>query len=153
MSRLILRSLLLIALAVSFASFASAAEPSAAAKALIQLDDEWSKAAATRDADKVASYYAEDGIAYPPSAPVAMGKAAAKSVWASYFAEPSFAISWKTTHAEVNGNLGFTSGTYEASWKGADGNTATEKGKYLCVWKKEKGAWKAIHDMWNTDAK
>ena len=29
-----------------------------------------------------------------------------------------------------------------------------EKGKYVCTWRKEKdGTWKAIHDIWNTDAK
>ena len=27
-------------------------------------------------------------------------------------------------------------------------------GKYVCTWKKQKGGtWKAIHDIWNTDAK
>jgi hypothetical protein len=34
------------------------------------------------------------------------------------------APSWKTTHAEVTGNLGHTA-----------------------------GAWKAVHDMWSSDAK
>ena len=53
-----------------------------------------------------------------------------------------------------NGDLGFTAGTYEDSVKGPDGKTVNEKGKYLCVWKKQKdGTWKAIHDMWNADSK
>lgn len=131
-------------------------DPDADAKLLTKLDDDWSKAAATKDADRVASFYAEDAIAYPPNEPVAKGKAAAKKVWASYFAEKTFAISWKTTHAEVakSGDLGFTSGTYEDSYTGPDGKTVHETGKYLCVWKKQKdGSWKAIHDMWNSDAK
>jgi len=127
---------------------------SAEAKALAKLDDDWSSAAATRDADRVASFYAEDAVAYPPNEPVAVGRAAAKKVWAAYFAEPSFTISWKTTHAEVTGNLGFTAGTYEDSFKGPDGKVVDEKGKYLCVWKKQgDGTWKAIHDMWNADSK
>lgn len=124
------------------------------AKALAQLDDEWSKAAGTKDAERVASFYAEDAIAYPPNAPAAVGRAAAKKVWAAYFADPSFKISWKTTHAGISGELGFTAGTYEDSFKGPDGKLVTEKGKYVCTWKKDKGgAWKAIHDIWNTDAK
>ena len=128
----------------------------ASAKALAKLDDDWSKAAATKDADRVASFYAEDAIAYPPNEPLAAGRAAAKKVWASYFAEKTFSISWKTTHAEVSksGELGFTSGTYEDSFTGTDGKLVSEKGKYLCVWKKQKdGTWKAVHDMWNADAK
>ena len=133
-----------------------AVDVEAMAKNLTQLDDDWSKAAGTKDVDRVASFYAEDAIAYPPSAPIAVGQAAAKQVWASYFADSTFAISWKTDHAAVakSGDLGFTAGTYEASWKGADGNPAVEKGKYLCNWKKmPDGSWKAIHDMWNADSK
>jgi ketosteroid isomerase-like protein len=124
------------------------------AKALAKLDDDWSAAAGTRDAKRVASFYADDAIAYPPSAPMAVGKAAAEKVWAGAFADPTYNLSWKTSHAEVVGALGYTSGTYEDSYKGPDGKTVRGTGKYLCVWKKQKdGSWKALHDMWNTDAK
>ena len=127
------------------------------AKVLAKLDDDWSKAAATKDSDRVASFYAEDAIAYPPDEPVAVGRAAAKKIWAAYFAIPNFSISWKTVHAEVSkgGDLGFTAGTYEASFTTDPNNKlVVEKGKYLCTWKKQSdGTWKAIHDIWNTDAK
>lgn len=129
---------------------------SAKAKMLIKLDDDWSAAAVARDVDRVASFYADDAIAYPPSEPVAVGRAAAKKVWATYFADPTFSISWKTLHAEVSksGELGYTTGTYEASYKGHDGKPVAEKGKYLCTWKLQGDrTWKAIHDMWNTDAR
>ena len=145
------------ALAVLFSGLpVLAADMDAKAKVLVKLDDDWSKAAATRDADRVASFYAEDAIAYPPNAPVANGRAAAKKVWASYFADATFSISWKAVHAEMakSGDLGVTGGTYEASFKGPDGKQVTEKGKYVTTWKKQKdGAWKASHDIWNADAK
>lgn len=144
----------LLCAALAAVPFALSGDMDANAKALARLDDDWSAAAATRDAAKVASFYADDALAYPPNEPVAVGKAAAQKVWAAYFAEPSFRISWKTTHAEVNGDLGFTSGSYEDSFKGPDGKLVQEKGKYLCVWKKQKdGSWKAIHDMWNADSR
>src|SRR5215467_12739463 len=65
---------------------------------------------------------------------------AADIVWASYFALPSFAISWKTTHAGVSksGDMGYTSGTYQDSYADADGKTVRETGKYVCVWAKQK---------------
>jgi ketosteroid isomerase-like protein len=151
----------LFAAAVAFAvvvpaSSALAAGIDANAKALAKLDDDWSKVAATKDAERVASFYAEDAIAYPPNEPMTIGRSAAKKVWAAYFADPSFTISWKTVHAGVSksGDLGFTTGTYEDSYKGADGKLVTEKGKYVCIWKKQKdGSWKAIHDTWNSDSK
>lgn len=131
-------------------------DPDAEAKALVQLDDDWAKAAARRDVDRVTSFYAEDAIAYPPSQPMAIGKAAARKVWADYLCDSSFTISWKTAHSGVakSGDLGFTTGTYEDSYKGPDGKMVNETGKYVCIWKKQAdGSWKAIHDTWNTDSK
>lgn len=131
-------------------------------KTLAKLDDEWSKAAAAKDADRVTSYYVTDSMIYPPNEPMVSGRAGAKKMWAAYFADPNFiSITWKTVHSEVaqSGDLGFTTGTYEFNVKGpaaADGKpaTITEKGKYLCTWRKQAdGAWKVTHDMWNSDAK
>ena len=145
---------LCLALSLAWARPVRAAGIEANAKALVQLDDAWSAAAGKKDLEKVISYYTEDAVVYPPNEPVAVGKAAARKEWASYFAFPEFAISWKTTHAGVTGTLGFTAGTYEDSYKGPDGKTVHETGKYVCVWKKQKdGSWKAIHDIWNTDTK
>jgi ketosteroid isomerase-like protein len=110
---------------------------SADANALTKLDDEWSKVAATKDAEKTVAFYADNAIVYPPSEPVAVGRAAAKKVWATCFALPDLAISWKTTHAEASASsdLGYTTGTYEYTCKGPDGKPVVEKGKYVCIWK------------------
>ena len=145
---------LAVLMSVSCAGGSPSADTSAEAKALAKLDDDWSAAAAAKDAKRVASFYADDAIAYPPNEPMAVGKAGAEKVWAAYFADPTYNISWKTTHSEVTGALGYTAGTYEDSFKGPDGKTISGKGKYVCVWKKQSdGTWKAVHDMWNTDSK
>ena len=145
---------LCLAAALPYARPAQAADIAENAKVLAQIDDAWSAAAQKKDVAKVASYYAEEAVVYPPNEPVVVGRAAATKAWASYFAFPEFAISWKTTHAGVAGALGFTSGTYQDSYKGSDGKSVHETGKYVCVWRKQKdGRWKAIHDIWNTDAK
>lgn len=145
---------LLLPFAVAAADAPATGGMSAGARALAKLDDDWSKAAVARDVERVASFYAEQAMAYPPNEPAATGRAAAKKVWAAYLSDPSFSISWKTTHAEVAGDLGYTAGTYEDSFKGPDGKLVNEKGKYLCVWRKQSdGTWKAVHDMWNSDSK
>lgn len=158
----VLRSMLIVGaafgvlLAASCTSAPKAVDTDAIAKTLTQLDDEWSMVAGTKDAEAVAAFYSDDAIAYPPNEPAAVGKAAAQKVWAAYFADSTFTISWKTDHAgaSASGDLGFTSGTYEDSFQGPLGNRVTEKGKYLCVWAKQKdGTWKAVHDMWNTDSR
>ena len=149
----ILTASLLVAVACSSVP---RADPSAIAQELTRLDEEWNNAAAIRNVDSVASFYADDAIAYPPNEPMAVGKAAARNVWAAYFADSTFSISWKTTHAggSKGGDLGFTTGTYEDFYVGPDGTRVMERGKYVCIWSKQPdGAWKAIHDTWNTDSK
>lgn len=134
---------------------AAAVEFTGEAKVLAQLDDAWSASAGKRDLDLLVSFYADDAVAYPPNDKVASGRAAIRAVWAG-ITDPNYSLSWKATHAGVStgGDLGFTSGTFLETTKGADGNTTTATGKFLCVWKKQKdGSWKGIHDMWNYDAK
>ncbi len=137
-------------------SSAVAADMDASAKVLAKLDDAWSAAAGKRDANLTASYYADNAVLYPPNEPAVVGREAAVKIWTAMLADPTFTLSWKTLHAEVSasGDLGYTTGSYEDSYKGPDGKLVTEKGKYVCVWKKGKdGVWKAIHDTWNSDTK
>lgn len=153
MSILAVAGLLAVLLSVSCAP---AVDTAVIAQELTRLDDDWSKAAAAKDAAQVAAFYAEDAIAYPPNEPVAVGRAAAEKVWAAYFADSMFTISWTTERAEasLSGEMGFTAGTYEDSYMGPDSTMVNEKGKYLCVWEKQAdGSWKATHDMWNVDTK
>ena len=131
MIRFVLATAGLLAVLLPLSSVpARAADMSAEAKALAKLDDDWSAAAATRDAKRVASFYADDAIAYPPNEPAAVGKAAAEKVWAAYFADPSYNLSWKTTHAEVNGatRLHRPARTQD-SFKGPDGKNGSREGK------------------------
>jgi ketosteroid isomerase-like protein len=142
--------------ALLLTSCAPKVDTDAIAKQLTQLDDEWSKSAATKNADTVGSYYATDAIAYPPNEPAVVGRDAATRVWATYFADSTFTISWKTEHAggSKGGDLGYTAGTYEDSYRGADSTMVHEKGKYVCIWARQAdGSWKAVHDIWNSDSK
>ena len=137
-------------------SCAPTVDTDAIAKELTRLDDDWSAAAAAKDIDKVASYYAADANVYPNNSPLAVGRDAARKLWAEGLADSTYTISWKTVHAGASrsGDIGFTAGTYEDSFKEPGGTMVNEKGKYLCVWAKQAdGTWKAIHDIWNTDSK
>lgn len=155
-------ALAVIALTAAAAIFASsnssavaADDTDAIAKMLAGLDDQWSLAAGKRDADLVASFYADNAVAYPPNAPAAYGRAAARDIWAAYFAEPTLKIAWKTNYSQAasSGDIGFTAGAYELTYSDDSGQEIHEVGKYLCTWEKQKdGSWKAVHDMWNADS-
>ena len=125
-------------------------------KDLAKLDEAWSDSSLKRDADLLASFYAEDAAVYPPNDALFVGRPAAKKCWAAAIVDPTYTLSWKTTGAEASkdGDLGFTVGTYEESYRGSDGKMVKNTGKYVCIWKKDSdGKWKACHDIWNQDTK
>jgi ketosteroid isomerase-like protein len=116
--------------------------------ALLALDRDWSQT--TKDMNKFISYYAPDATAHPQGMPSATGSAAIMDAFMKMSAAPGFSLQWTPVRADVGaaGDIGYTVGTYEASMSGA-----TEKGKYVAVWKKQSdGAWKVKEDIFNADA-
>jgi ketosteroid isomerase-like protein len=122
--------------------------------ALKNLDAEWSRAAGGKDLDKTASYYADDALVLPPNMAAINGRQQARGMWQGMFSVPGFGGGWKASKVEVahSGDLGYVTGTYELSETDASGKPATDKGKYLEVWKKQAdGNWKCVVDMFNSD--
>src|SRR5437870_154811 len=115
--------------------------------ALLAADRAWSQTA--KDMNKFVSYFAPDGSFHPQGMPTATGSAAIMDTFMKISAIPGFSIKWNPTKADVSaaGDVGYTVGTYEASMNGA-----TEKGKYVTLWKKQSdGAWKVAEDIFNAD--
>ena len=146
---------LLLLLSLSTACQSRVTDTRAADEATIrQLDDEWSKSVATRDAERVISYYADDAVVMPPNIPTLAGKDAIRTLWRSMLESPLFSGGWKATKVEVaqSGDLAYLSGNYEFKEQDPAGNPITDKGKYLVVWKKQAdGNWKCVANMFNSD--
>jgi ketosteroid isomerase-like protein len=146
--------LLLLALSTACQTQATADTRAADEAALRKLDDEWSKAAGSRDVEKTISYYSDDAVVMPPNIPTLSGKEPIRSLWKSMLDSPSFSGGWKVTKVEVarSGDLAYVSGNYEFNEKDDSGKPITDKGKYLEVWKKQAdGNWKCVADMLSSD--
>jgi uncharacterized protein (TIGR02246 family) len=141
----------IVALVGSMAGFAHAA--SAADEAAIRAQTtNWVKAYNGGDAKAVAALYADDAVLLPPGAPGARGRAAIleyfnKDIAGSKAAGAGFAVN-PQTDVGVSGNMGWESGTYKVTVKGA----VIETGKFLSVYRKKDGKWLYIRDTWNADA-
>lgn len=122
--------------------------------ALRNQDNEWSKAAGTKDVDKTVAFYVDDAVVMPPNSPALTSKEPIRALWKGMLGAPGFSGGWKPTKVEVakSGELGYVTGTYEFKENDAAGKPITDKGKYVEVWKKQAdGTWKCAVDMFSSD--
>ena len=114
--------------------------------ALLEADRAWSET--VKDVDKFVSNFASDATIYAPGMPAVTGTDNIRKTYGEMVSAPGFALSFTPSEAVVakSGDIGYTSGSYEMSMAGA-----TEKGKYVTVWKKDGDAWKVSEDIFNAD--
>jgi uncharacterized protein (TIGR02246 family) len=112
----------------------------------------WEKAYNGGDAKGVAAQYADDSLLLPPGAAGVSGKPAILTYFMQSIAESKaagavFVINPKTD-VGVSGDIGWESGVYKVTVKGA----VVETGKFLSVSRKKDGKWLYLRDTWNADA-
>ncbi len=124
-------------------------------RAIRMVDDATKRAAQAKDANGVVdTWYADDGSALYPNAPICTGKEALRVRWAAMLGIPGFDVDWQMTKVEVSrsGDLAYTPFTYQMTMQGPDGKLIHDWGKGLAVWKKQPdGSWKGEADMFNSD--
>jgi len=59
-------------------------------------DTRWQEAVKARDAERAASFWADDATIYQPNGPAIIGKDAIRAYVAGAFASPDFSINWTT---------------------------------------------------------
>ena len=152
--------LALVALAAGCSSKPPAPPPDtrpADVQAVKDVEAAWIKDTNTKDADKFASYLAEDASGLYPGAGTLNGKAAIKAAFAPYFADPNFSVTWESTRAMASkgGDMVYSQGTYTMTMTNPKNKkkTITDKGKYLTIYSKQAdGSWKVVADTYNSDS-
>ena len=114
--------------------------------------DRWIQLIKAKDAAAIAGLYAEDGAVMPPNAPIGKGRAEIQQTWASLVAMPGFELAIVPDEIVVSssGDMALDRGTYKLS-VAPNGTAQTDTGKYVVVWRKIDGKWKAAADIFNSD--
>ena len=114
--------------------------------------DHWLQLVKAKDASGIAKLYAEDGAVMPPNAPIGKGRAAIEQTWASMMRTPGFDLTFNPEQIVISssGDMALDRGTYTLTVAPA-GTTQTDTGKYVVVWRKIGGDWKAVADIFNSD--
>ena len=114
--------------------------------------DHWLQLVKAKDAASIAQLYADDGAVMPPNAPIGKGRAAIQQTWASMMGTPGFDLTFTPEQILVSasGDMALDRGTYSLKIA-PDGNQQSDTGKYVVVWRKLGGEWKAAADIFNSD--
>lgn len=77
----------------------------------------------------------------------ASGKAEIGAKFDKLYARPGFSLAWHPTFAKVVGDVGMTSGPYEAHRLDAQGQDVRTTGNYVTVWQRQSdGQWRFAWD-------
>src|SRR2546428_7996459 len=143
---------LAVAIAWAAACGGSSSDVDRERQALMARDREWAKG--YRDMETFLSFYAPEGSLYLPGMPVATGRDNIRRAANAFASVPAVAMRWSPTKADVSssGDLGYVTGAYQIARNDPAGKLAAENGKYVEVWKKQNGVWKAMEFIFNPDA-
>ncbi len=110
----------------------------------------------SKDADRIAAHYTDDGSLMVPNAPMMTGKDAIAKGMKDALADPNWSLAMQSVQVEVSrgGDLGYTRGTYVlTATDPASKKVATENGRFVAIFRKQAdGSWKAIQDISNAEA-
>ncbi len=134
------------------ATTAAAVDTAADEQAIRGHVDRWLQLVKAKDAAGISQIYTEDGAVMAPNAPIGKGRAAIQQTWASMMGTPGFDLTFAPEQIVVagSGDMALDRGTYRMTIA-PGGKPQRDTGKYVVVWRKVGGDWKAAADIFNSD--
>ncbi|MEZ4601237.1 MAG: SgcJ/EcaC family oxidoreductase [Syntrophotaleaceae bacterium] len=99
------------------------------------------------DAAGLADLYTENGQVLAPNCDLLTGKKAIQAFWQTLFDMGIKGIKLKTVEVEIHGDTAIEVSNYTVH--GEEGQEF-DRGKYIVIWKQEKGRWKLHRDIYNS---
>ena len=114
--------------------------------------DRWLQLVKAKDDAGISQFYTEAGAVMAPNAPIGKGRAAIQQTWASMMRTPGFDLTFAPEQIVLSrsGDMALDRGTYRLAMAPA-GKPQRDTGKYVVVWRKVGGDWKAAADIFTSD--
>jgi len=120
-------------------------------KAINDNEAQWNQDWQAKDADKIASHYADDAVLMVSGMPPTTGKGAILSSLKGMVADPAISLKFQASRVEVakSGDLAYTQGSYTLTvTDAATRQVVNDHGSYVTTYRKQAdGAWKAVADI------
>jgi ketosteroid isomerase-like protein len=144
-----LRSLVVIFLMFTTAIIASAQQSNPSLRTAIGARaDEFMAVFARGDGAGVAALYSQQAHLFPPNASAIKGRAGIQTFWQGAIDSGLKQIKLEITEVHGMGGMAVEVGTF--SVLGAN-DQVVDTGKYIVVWKRERGKWMLYRDIWNSN--
>ncbi len=114
-------------------------------------NQKWVAAYAKGDAAGVAALYTDGATVLPAGGEMMKGHAAIQKLFAGAIQSGLKIAVLKTVSVEQYGNAVREIGQFTGEAPDAQKNPVSIEGKYVVVWKHEKGGWKLDTDIWNAN--
>jgi len=121
---------------------------------IMQLSKEWSQTVATKDVEKIVSYWADDAFVMQEGQAPLKGKQAIREMVEESFKMPGFNISWQPESVEVSdaGDMAYLIENAQVSFNDSTGKQVSIKNKAVSIWRKQQdGSWKNVVDISTAD--
>jgi uncharacterized protein (TIGR02246 family) len=120
-------------------------------KAINEIEAQWNKDWAAKDADKIAANYADDAVLMTPGGDPLSGKDAIHNGLKQMVADSALSLSFQASKVDVakSGDLGYTQGAYKMTMTDpATHKVINDHGTYVTTYHKQAdGSWKAVADI------
>jgi len=127
----------------------------AEAEAIKKIEDQWTAAILAKDIDKIMSIFAPEAVVMNANAPAFIGIQPVRKSLESWFSDTTifhdtFASAIDTIEVSSAGDLAYVRGNSRLNISTIRG-VVEETDKWITIYKKINGEWKAIVDIWNSD--
>jgi len=125
------------------------------AEVIRKIHDQWEDAIKTKDADKYMSFFAPGAVEMNPNAPVCVGLPSIRKCLEVWFSDTTtfldtFESTIDTLEISSAGDLAYMRGHQKSNIGTAEGAVELSD-KWITIFRKINGEWKAIVDIWNSD--
>ncbi len=128
---------------------ATPVDTSADEAAIRAIDTNWNSYLAAQNDSAIGAIYADDAVLLPPNLPRVSNPAAIRSFWAGLWPLKASLV-LAPGSIRVSGNMAVEEGSWTFEVPSANGGQK-DNGKYVVVWRKDAGTWRAVQDIWNSD--
>jgi len=124
---------------------------SRAEAALRKMTQDWVQACNTKHLDDLLEFYAADAMVLRPNVPPVRGAAAIREFFFGALEAGLGEVELEPLRVELMGDVAYEAGRCKMLVPVAMGKRREERGKYMIMFSRQNGEWKAVADTWSSD--